>query len=177
MTALRWRERRSERATAVLMATSQCIIFHTVNMASTCQGPGKFGTRSPRGVLFTCVSHGKPWLLRAKFAHVLLKCINKTSQIESLLLGLRPPESLSPSTFQGCARNSLNSNKVAKKSPRLTSSNLASKDSSCRIVCRHSYYGSFIDHELTNWLLSGFWSGSKESFLFFYEVIISIHAF
>lgn len=41
---------------------------------------------------------------------------------------------------------------------------------------RHSY-GSFIDRELTNCLLSGFWSGSKESFPFFYEVIISIQAF
>lgn len=44
---------------------------------------------------------------------------------------------------------------------------------------RDSYRRSFIDQELTNWLLWGFLSGSKESFffIFFYEVIIFIHAF
>lgn len=33
-----------KRATTILIATSHCIIFHTVNMASTCQGPAKFRT-------------------------------------------------------------------------------------------------------------------------------------
>lgn len=34
----------SKRATAILIATSLCIIFHTVNTTSTCQGPVKFRT-------------------------------------------------------------------------------------------------------------------------------------
>lgn len=35
-----------KRATALLMATFHCIIFHTVNVASTCQDPLKFRTPS-----------------------------------------------------------------------------------------------------------------------------------
>lgn len=112
--------------------------------------------------------------LEQKSLHVLVKCTESNkfhpwslvcSPGDCLRLNYKDASRVIPARWRTKASVCLQVNRLQK--------NPAAKSSGSS---RHSY-GSFIDHELINCLLSEFWSGSKESFPFFYEVIISIQAF
>lgn len=100
----------------------------------------------------------------AKSLHVWVKCIDSnTSRPWALVCSLgvclrlnnKDPSRFLPARWRRKASVCLQVNRLRK--------NPAAKSSGSS---RHSY-GSFIDHKLTNCLLSGFWRGSKESFPFF----------
>lgn len=138
MTAPRWRERRSERATAVLMATSHCIIFHTVNMASTCRGLQKFRTGSRRCVL-TPLPPPPP-----SVSHEQVLRGDVHSKVCAHFCSIHDDNETNP------IQETLHSSKVANKSLRLSSSGSAPKGSSCRFLRQHANTLMMIHLSITN---------------------------